>query len=183
MQIYSNYLPNQPVSDSPSFGAAKDITLKYVVSKYPHILPERVFEAAKNIINTIPKNKRPTLYDLHLEQYKGLLECRTLNEARNLYPEFREVLDASIFRNSRSKHLKNLKVSLEDLSLRVLQDYYGRLIPQHEIGTELGFVSIGASITLLFTSTLPIFRLGSVILMQVLYSLLGVFCVFILLFC
>lgn len=144
MQIYSNYLPNQPVSDSPSFGAAKDITLKYVVSKYPHILPERVFEAAKNIINTIPKNKRPTLYDLHLEQYKGLLECRTLNEARNLYPEFREVLDASIFRNSRSKHLKNLKVSLEDLSLRVLQDYYGRLIPQHEIGTELGFVSKSA---------------------------------------
>ncbi len=144
MQIYSNYHTYQTISDSPSFGAAKDITLKYVVSKYPHILPERVFEAAKQIINSVPKAKRPTLYELHLELYKGLLECKTLDEARNMFPEFREVLDASIFKHSRSKHLKNLTVPLEDMSLRVLQDYYGRLLPQQEIGINLGFASKSA---------------------------------------
>ena len=141
MQIYSNYHTYQTISDSPSFGAAKDITLKYVVSKYPHILPERVFEAAKQIINSVPKAKRPTLYELHLELYKGLLECKTLDEARNMFPEFREVLDASIFKHSRSKHLKNLTVPLEDLSLTILQRYYGKLKPQHEIARELGFVN------------------------------------------
>ena len=144
MEINNNYSLYNPSSLNPSFSGAKDISLKYVVSKYPYILPDRILKAAKKIINTVPKDKRLTLYDLHLEEYKGLLSCRTLDEARNMYPEFREILDASLFRNSRSKHLKNLSVPLEDMSLRVLQDYYGRLIPQHEIGRRLGFSSKSA---------------------------------------
>ena len=141
MQINPCYnIPSSGITP-PSFSAAKDITLKYAVSKYPYMLPQRVYMAAKKIIETHPKGKHPTLYDLHIETYKGLLSCKNLDEARNMFPEFREVLDASIFKHSRSKHLKNLTVPLEDLSLTILQRYYGKLKPQHEIARELGFVN------------------------------------------
>ena len=47
MQINPCYnIPSSGITP-PSFSAAKDITLKYAVSKYPYMLPQRVYMAAK----------------------------------------------------------------------------------------------------------------------------------------
>lgn len=77
-----------------------------------------------------------SLYDIHVEHYKDLLECETLDEAKEKYPEFSDVIDAKdIDLNSlgnRNYIIKIAKgevpgININDLSLELLKKYYGGL--------------------------------------------------------
>lgn len=139
MKIISTYYDFN--SEYPSFTGAKNISLNYVLDRHSQNLPQRILGEVNKIVETIPSKNHPTLHDLHLKEYKKLLECKTLDEARNAYPEFREILDASLFKKSRSKHLKNINYPIESLSLKILQEYYGRIKPMDEIGKEIGITN------------------------------------------
>lgn len=139
MQVYnSNFLGYQDFS-SPNFEGITNFNLTYVIQKRKHLVPIRIQNEIKKILRTKPATE-PTLRDLHLKTYAPLLECKTLDEARNLFPEFREVLDAAIFENSPSKNIQEVKkhIQLKDLSLKLLQDTWAKLKTQDEIAQELG---------------------------------------------
>ena len=81
-------------------------------------------------------SKDYSLYDIHLDYYKDLLECTTLKEAKEKYPEFKDVIDAStIDINSLNKRGMLYKISqgeingakLDTLSLDILKKHYGKL--------------------------------------------------------
>lgn len=72
-----------------------------------------------------------------MEYYKDLLNCSTLKEAKQKYPEFKEVIDAKdIDYNSQNKlsaiyKIGNKQISginIENLSLALLKKYYGQAI-------------------------------------------------------
>ena len=77
-----------------------------------------------------------SLYDIHREHYKGLLECQTLDEAKEKYPEFQDVIDAKSFNikllNQQSTLYKILKgeipgIDIDNFTLKILKKYYGKL--------------------------------------------------------
>ena len=86
-----------------NFGAAKDINLKYIYNEHFDLLPKRIQTAVAELVKA-GKFDFITLLDLHKEKYAPLLDCKTLDEARILFPEFREVLDAEMLKND--KHWK-----------------------------------------------------------------------------
>ena len=73
-----------------------------------------------------------SLYDVHTAYYAGLLEAETLDEAKEKYPEFEDVVDA---KDIKEKHrvLEDVKkgkyagFTLENLSLEILKRQYGML--------------------------------------------------------
>ena len=77
------------------------------------------------------------LYDVHKEYYVPLLECKTLDEAKELYPEFEYVIDSKdININTLKCNCSLVKIAkgrikdanLETLSLDLLKKYYAELI-------------------------------------------------------
>lgn len=88
-------------------------------------------------LRALGSSKDFSLYNIHLDYYKDLLDCQTLDEAKELYPEFRDVVDAKdIDITSVDKKSALYKiyqgdfkdVNIEDLSLEILKNYYGKLI-------------------------------------------------------
>ena len=128
----------------PSFGRPKNIDLIYAVTKVPHLLPPRVHESAEKIAHLSYLKTMPTLYDLHKEIYKPLLQCKTLDEARNIFPEFREILSADAVLQRKTNNVKNLTVPLDKLSLHILQEYYAKLTPKEKIAENLGLTNRSA---------------------------------------
>lgn len=68
------------------------------------------------------------LYEIHKEHYKGLLECSTLEEAEQIYPEFAEVINAEDINKdifNRSLILKKIQageiegLTIENLALEL----------------------------------------------------------------
>lgn len=132
---YNNLLHS---SKPQAFGAAKDITLKYVMENHERLLPLRIrrqaaIRVSKNIENI-------TLRDLHLQTYSRLLGCQTLQKAQNIYPEFRGVLQANAVIKKGSKNTKAIAqvVPLEDLSLYILKERWGNLKTLDSLAEELG---------------------------------------------
>ena len=84
------------------------------------------------------------LIDLHKEYYASLLNCKTLDEAKELYPEFRDVVDlkdvdlSSISFYAPKQIAKGQIEGLnkENASLVFLKKYIGELIPLNNIGNE-----------------------------------------------
>lgn len=134
----------RPASITPSFGAAKDITLKYVFDNRLRLLPQRMRNVVSNVLQ---KNKeQPTLRELHLRTYAPLLECGTLGKAQNLFPEFREVLQANAVIKKGSKNTREVSehVALEDLTLHILKERWGNLKTIDELAKELGLTNRSA---------------------------------------
>lgn len=122
-----------------SFGSAKDINLKYIYKNRLHLLPDRM----KNIITQIVRGNIEcscSLRDLHISVYKRLLDCKTLDEARNVFPEFREVLDLSNVVQRDSANLRKIKEkkSVSEFSLFMLKERWGKLRTLNEIALNLG---------------------------------------------
>lgn len=74
-----------------------------------------------------------TLYDIHFEKYKGIDDCYTLEELKERYPEFQDVVSAwqvsaapdsfiGRFQNKESE----IFTSEEDLTLQLIKLYWGR---------------------------------------------------------
>ena len=87
------------------------------------------------------------LIDLHKEYYASLLNCKTLDEAKELYPEFSNVVDlkdvdlSSISFYAPKQIAKGQIEGLnkENASLVFLKKYIGELIPLNNIGNEYYF--------------------------------------------
>ena len=144
MKIQNNYLNRNlynvaTTAPVKNFGAAKDVNLKYIYQTHFNSLPKRIQTAVQEHVKS-GKYDDITLYDLHKEKYAPLLDCKTLDEARNLFPEFREVLDARSVVVHKSPNIKKImeKVSLEDLSLHLLKERWANLKTLDEIARDLG---------------------------------------------
>lgn len=84
----------------------------------------------------IGKSKDYSLYDMHLKHYKDLLDCSTLDEAKELYPEFQDVIDAkdieisSFDKRSILNKISKGKIegiNIDTLALDILKRHYGKL--------------------------------------------------------
>lgn len=132
-------------SDIAFTNRRKPLTLE---EKFARIKPEQF--PSKRIINNIkaaiedPDNEK-TMYQIHIETYAPLLECKTLDEAKAMFPEFENVKDArDLFlehgtRKDKEKAFRSApyiaqrvfeksmpEVKIEDLSLDLLKKVYGR---------------------------------------------------------
>ena len=143
MKIYSQYnsYGNYSLDKASitSFGSAKDISLKYIYLKRLYLLPERM----QKLVSQMNKNNTEytgTLRDLHLFVYRPLLECKSLDEARNIFPEFKEVLELNNVVKKESSNLRKIKnkMHLSDFSLYVLKERWGKLKTLNEIAQDLG---------------------------------------------
>ena len=138
IQSFSVY--SCPKVYTPSFEGKKSIDLNYILKKRSNLLPPRVYEKVVAIVNSNPQ-KMPTLMEVHKEIYSPLLECKTLDEAKEIFSEFYNVRKAEgTFKRNRG-NIKKLKMNgaLQDnLSLKLLQDVWVNLKSQDEIAEELG---------------------------------------------
>ncbi len=87
-------------------------------------------------LKELGKSSNFSLYDIHIDYYRGLLDCATLDEVKEKYPEFTDVIDAkNIDVNSLDKNstlykifvgkIKNIDINT--LSLDILKRYYAKL--------------------------------------------------------
>lgn len=76
------------------------------------------------------------ILELHREYYSNLLNCKTLAEAKQMYPEFQSVIDSKDIDTTglnsgnilrKIEDGKYDKLSLDNLSLTLLKKYYGEL--------------------------------------------------------
>ena len=88
-------------------------------------------------LKDIGKSSKFSLYEIHMEHYEDLLDCQTLDEAKEKYPEFKDVIDAKDIDINSLKRAFVLKkiangeiegIAIEDLSLEILKKYFGQLI-------------------------------------------------------
>lgn len=119
----------------PNFGAkGMPLDLKYIIGKRGYILPERIRLAAQKLIAE-GKDKGVSLLSIHKSIYEPILQCKTMDEVKNLYPEFRDVLPAVPIQK---KSVNSPGRTLKNFGLRVLQEYWGRLKTKDEIAKLLG---------------------------------------------
>ncbi len=89
-------------------------------------------------------NPEELLYQLHTEFYRDLLDCSTLEEAKELYPEeFKDVINASELPKE-SLPMGALKpilngevedITLDNLTLNILKQYYGKKVSTKDRNT------------------------------------------------
>lgn len=88
-------------------------------------------------LQEIGESKDFSLYDIHLEHYKALLDCSTLTQAKEIFPEFEDVIDANDIplENLPKNHiLKKIKqneykgITIDTLSLQLLKKQYGQIL-------------------------------------------------------
>ena len=124
---------------APPFQGARDINLRYIYDNRLRLLPERM---RHKVINAVENNGNiyEPLRDIHLRSYAPLLECKTLGKAQNMFFEFRDVLPAQTAIQHKSPNVKKIMqtVPLEDLSLVLLKERWGKLRTLDEIARELG---------------------------------------------
>ncbi len=125
-----NYYLNQIAFGFKSTLSAIDLIAKIGEENFPS---EKIVEKLKRL----GFSKDFSLYDIHMEHYKDLLNCSTLEEAKQKYPEFKDVIDAKDI-DYKSEHKKSVLyrvgnkqipgIDIKDLSLELLKKQYGQLI-------------------------------------------------------
>ena len=102
--IQNNTLNNRFTTSQTSFGQyGKPLTLQEIVKKNEKLVPSRVLLKVREILANIT-DKLPSLKEIHLSIYAPLLECKTLDEAIKLFPEFDGIVsEVKFVRNSRYK--------------------------------------------------------------------------------
>ena len=91
--------------------------------------PPDIFELTqKTLKNGNAKNK--TLYDIHFEKYKGVLDCYSLDELKEKYPEFKDVISVydietkeNSFIDDFLKGKSEVFSDSEDLTLQLIKLY------------------------------------------------------------
>ena len=93
-------------------------------------------ENIKEKLRELGNTKYFSLYKIHTDYYDDLLSCETLEEAKEKYPEFSDVLDfrdvdtGSFYGNhivNKIARGKTKGIDTDNLSLELLKRYYGRL--------------------------------------------------------
>lgn len=88
-------------------------------------------------VNALGRRKDITLYQIHSDYYSKLLDCKSLDEAKELYPEFYYVKDAKdIDSKDMTKAMKALVKKNNNLSLDLLKKYYALSEIPNDITTE-----------------------------------------------
>ena len=119
-QLYSFYYTN-----NISFGVSN-------VNKLYHIGEENfpndyILNKTKQAFTN---GETTTIYEIHQDYYAELLNCKTLEEAKEKYPEFKDVLDAKDLPMQKKGIIKSVQqgkvdgVNICDLSLILLQKHY-----------------------------------------------------------
>lgn len=124
-----------------SFKSASDISLQYVYDNRMYCLPERMkIEIKKAIENKKHNENLPSLRELHTRTYNALLNMKSLEEVKNYYPEFSNILNAKTVITKGSKNTKIIEntISLNDLSLYILKERWANLKTENEIAHTLG---------------------------------------------
>lgn len=137
---FNTYITPQRPKQEPSFEAKMPIDLNYVLEKRAHLLPKRVLGKVQEIVASKSENM-PSLKEVHLKTYAPLLECKTLEEAQELFPEFAGVKEATISFQRITGNIKKLKEGgflEEGFSLKVLQEVWAKLKSQDEIAQDFG---------------------------------------------
>ena len=132
INTYNNYNPSQSFKPykkdfySPSFTAASDISLRYVYEKHAKYLPKSILQKIEELLSKGEEENLPQLWQLHNEVYKPLMEAKTLDEAKTIFPEFRDVIDVQTLSGNRSKAIKAIleKMPLDQFTLTYLQKLY-----------------------------------------------------------
>lgn len=131
MQIYSI---NPFNFNNPSFeGRGKPLDLKYILEKRSHLLPQRVLDSARTSLSGV------SLPEIHRSIYNPLLDCKTLDEAKSLYPEFAGIAESVTFsRESVYKRQFEERTKGMNFPLKMLQELWGNLKTKDEVAQELG---------------------------------------------
>lgn len=132
-------------SFSPRFdGRGKPIDLVYIINKRKELLPQRIAEAAEKLV-VESKENLPSLMELHKATYAPLLECNTMLEVHALFPEFKDVKD-DVFFAKESVYKRNFESNSggEHFGLRMLQNYWAKLMTKEEIAKDLNLKSRGS---------------------------------------
>lgn len=122
-----------------NFGAAKDINLRYIMTKHEKLLPERISLVIKEVLSE-NLTELPTLRELHDKTYKGLYDAETLDEVKAFFPEFAQVKDFTEIAKkfSRSARVISQKMPVSEFSLDCLKKIWSGM-PQEEITKYYGF--------------------------------------------
>lgn len=134
MQIISSNYQHQ------NFKSAKDISLKYVLEKHSDCVPNRVLQRMMELVDI--GGELPQLYELHREVYTPLYEAKNLAEAKELFPEIRDIVDIKTLENNRSKAIKAVKAKmpLEEFTLDYIKKIF-MMFSQPQLAKEYGFTN------------------------------------------
>ena len=140
-QSYSLSKQAQPTKQPNFNGGGKPIDLRYIYQKHQKIIPPRVLKEVESILKRNPKDL-PSLIEVHKKNYAPLLECETLEQAKEMFPEFEGIDDVKIAYQKRSFKDENPKLDIRNnFALTVLQEYWAKLRTQDEIAKDFGLGS------------------------------------------
>lgn len=132
---------NQYKINKPSFEAKKPLDLTYILKNREHLLPERIAKEIKKILFTQSNFELPTLKEVHLMTYEPLLHCKTLQEAKELFPEFNCIKEVT---EPFKKITGNIKILQDEghlrdgFSLELLQEIWGKLANLDDVAEKFG---------------------------------------------
>ncbi len=94
--------------------------------------PQDILPAIEKELNFNPSTKK-TLYDIHFDKYKEILNCFSLDELKEKFPEFQDVLsvedveakDESFIGRFKNNQLEGFPND-EDLTLQLIKLYWGQ---------------------------------------------------------
>lgn len=122
---------NLQATNYPVFSGGYSIDLK---KTYQHLEQEDYPAGIKSEVeNCLRTNTDKTLYDIHFEKYKGINDCYSLEELKEKYPEFKDVVSAYSADSSDRSFIgqwkngnSNLFPPNEDLTLQLIKLYWGQ---------------------------------------------------------
>lgn len=112
-------------TQNPSFRAASDINLRYILQKHSQYLPPTMLGEVKKICRS-NTGELPTLKEVHAKVYAPLFNAKSIEEIKPIYDEFSDVLDITSIASSRSKAIKAIqeKMPLEKFTLEYIKQLY-----------------------------------------------------------
>ena len=130
-------IPNiNPVSDNHTFkGRGKPIGLEYIMKNRSYALPPRVHAEVTRVMAGDSK-VYPSLLDIHKKVYSSLLECKTLEEAKKLYPEFSAIKEKVEFARDSVYSKRFYTNTDENFSLTVLKRLWGDFANKEDVAKE-----------------------------------------------
>ena len=119
-------------SNYPVFTGGYSLNLKDVYNNLSdNDYPKDIKIAIENEIKNSDNNK--SLYDIHFDKYKGINDCYTLEELKEKYPEFNNVVSAYSVNTQEGSFINNWQngndkvfSSDEDLTLQLIKLYWGQ---------------------------------------------------------
>ena len=142
-----------------SFTSASDITIKYALEKHSDILPSRIKKEIQSILSESGENL-PKLYELHNRVYQRLFNAQSMEEVREHYPEYKDIIELTALAGNRSKAVKAVKlkgISLEDFTLDFIKKLFAPT-PQETLVKEYGFTNRSLIIWLMEKLDIPKFN-------------------------